>query len=745
MGRLMPITMLLLLFSFQNGLANQQDRSTKLAQNSSAAKVTGEYSVGGQVLSADGAPIVGASTRLGSLSTITDAQGHFQIYAPGGNYKLEIMAENYARESQSIALSGDLELNFQLQPAIVVTVHPEPEALNPDPSTRILARENVLNANPGRPGVPISIPGLPAETASGGIKAPQYFAPGVAGDHGEPIAQYFQIGNFLLPNNLPANAHGNGYADPNPIISGVIGSVQTDGGAFNVRHGNNAINLSDTFGLRPRLEPYLQLTGDYRDFDLVLGWSPANPAKIGWIAAEISFGNGYLERPEARQQYKINAYRALALGKHNLSFFGLAYYGFSRIPGLIPIEGKPAGETIDANQLDLTDRTLFVGSDSWQLTDKNQLQLSGFVETYSLELNSDFGDGLIKQSEFREVGGGNVTYLAKPSKIFSLLAGIDLRSDAPKPIRLRRADDDGIFQSVTENKFRLTLISPFFAIDGGIGKYIHYDLGLRRDQVRLDNRDILNPTNSFNSDSGLTTPKATLTLLPPESDHLPMLSFSYGQAFHTNDPRIGVGDSKGTIIARSRAYQLVLTEYVKGFELRTTLAHVTNASELAKIDADTGLQEDVGASLVRSVTISIRREFSFASFQASFSRATATDRVTRADIPEAPRLIFDLVGTINRLPLKLHSKVEYENVGRKPLGDGFISTPVRELRGSLFRAFANGRFDAGVNFLITSGFTGQTLETLQLPGESAPMERAVGVPLKSYASFTLTYHFRKAH
>jgi hypothetical protein len=29
------------------------------------------------------------------------------------------------------------------------------------------------------------------------------------------IAQYFEIGNFLFPNNLPANAHGNGYSDPN--------------------------------------------------------------------------------------------------------------------------------------------------------------------------------------------------------------------------------------------------------------------------------------------------------------------------------------------------------------------------------------------------------------------------------------------------------------------------------------------------------------------------------------------------
>lgn len=90
-----------------------------------------------------------------------------------------------------------------------------PSSLTPDPSQSIIVHDQVLDANPGRPGATISIPGLPIETASRGIKAPpQYFAPGVTGDHGEPIAQFYQIGDFLYPNNLPANAHGNGYADP---------------------------------------------------------------------------------------------------------------------------------------------------------------------------------------------------------------------------------------------------------------------------------------------------------------------------------------------------------------------------------------------------------------------------------------------------------------------------------------------------------------------------------------------------
>ena len=84
----------------------------------------------------------------------------------------------------------------------------------------------------------------------------------MAGDHGEPIAQYIQVGTYLVPNNLSANAHGNGYADPNIYIADAIESVQVDGGAFNVREGNHALNLAAIYGLRSHLAPFFTMTGD---------------------------------------------------------------------------------------------------------------------------------------------------------------------------------------------------------------------------------------------------------------------------------------------------------------------------------------------------------------------------------------------------------------------------------------------------------------------------------------------------
>jgi hypothetical protein len=709
--------------------------------------------VSGAVFDPQGAAVPHATvrlTRVGSAdrTSITDQTGNFALSSLAlGRYLLTAQAQGFASASREIeVLAGEQTENLtfsQVSTRQQITVSAsEPAAMTPDPSQRILVHDQLLDANPGRPGAPISIPGLPIETASGGIKAPQYFAPGVAGDHGEPIAQFFRIGNFLFPNNLPANAHGNGYADPNVLIPNAIGFVESDGAAFNVREGNNAVNLGVDYGLRDRLASFAQLTLDDRDADLIAGWSPKDPTTNGWVALEVSYGNGLLERLEHRQQYKLNAHRVFKKDRHELTLFGSGYYGSSFIPGLIPIAVSVPGDTIDARQFDRTHNSLAVASDTWQASSHKQLQFSGFFRTYSLTLRSNFGDGLIQQSEFRTVVGGESTYFWNPSKAFTLLAGLDLRRDAPRGLDLKRADASGEFHPVTSNDLTLGFVAPFFSIDGALGRWFHYDLGVRREEVKFNNVDKMVAANSFDKLTGITLPKGTITFFPSQT-YLPGIAFSAGEAFHTNDPRIGQGTGAPTLLSPSHAMQLVASKNVWRTDFRITLARVTNALELAKIDPDTGLQEAVGPSLIHSVTASARHSFPFGLLEASWARATATDRITGEDIPEAPRLIWDVLANFNRLPLGFRARAEYEAVGRKPLGDGLTSTPVREFRCALVRSFAGERMDLGLNALIASGYTGQTLGTLQLPDEPAAFERVVGVPLKSYVGLSWVYRFRR--
>jgi hypothetical protein len=641
------------------------------------------------------------------------------------------------------SMSDARRLSLPKQSITVVADIDDITPLHPDPSERVMVRQETLDANPGRPGMPVSIPGMPVESPAGGIKPPQYFLPGVAGDHGEPIAQFFRIGEYLFPNNLPANAHGNGYADPNILIPLAIESIETDGGAFNVREGNNSVNAAMTFGLRERIEPMVRITGDWRDFNVVAGWSPARPETKAWVGVEFSFGDGFLQRLEHRRQYKVNASRAFPAGRHDVTLYGIGYYGFSFLPGLTPIDAHVPDDTIDPRQSEQASSGIAILNDIWQPSPRSQVQLSGFFRTYSLDVLANFGDGLIRQSEFRTASSESASWERRLARSLALLAGFEHRRDAPRGLNLEHFSEESLrFQPVTSNDITINSYTPYVALDGAPARFLHYDLGVRRDEVRFDNRDKLSPLRSFSTQQGVSSPKGTISLVPPDSWPLPVVSLSYGQAFHLNDPRIGAtAVAGGTVISKARSYQLVIRRSVAKTDLRLAIEHVTVAQQLAKINNDTGLQEDVGPALVRSMTASARRYFGFGSLQVSISKADARDRITGQPSPEAPRLIGDVLATVDRLPFHLQARGEYAYVGSKPLGDGFHAVPVKEFRGAIFRAFESRHMDLGVNFLIARGYAGQTLETLALPGEGDPSERIAGLRLKSYVTASWSWRF----
>ncbi|MGA2356565.1 MAG: TonB-dependent receptor [Terriglobales bacterium] len=720
-------------------------------------------------------------TRPMPAKTTSGPDGRFQLtFLAPGNFDLTVEASGFRPVTRSITIPpGSIhplnqeieismtELSANAESVSVTADVNELDVLTPDPALKVFVRQDLLDANPGRPGAPVSIPGYPIETASSGIKAPQYFAPGVAGDHGEPIAQYIAVGSYLVPNNLSANAHGNGYSDPNIFIPEILESVQIDGGAFNVREGNHSVNLAATYGLRSRLDPFLTITGDYRDLDAVAGWSPSQNS---FLAFEASYGNGFLARLEHRRQYKFNGERIFHAGDHRITLFGIGYFGRSYVPGLVPIFPENQNDnlfpnyadTIDPRQKDQTHTALVAVNDVWQLGPNQQLQLSSFFRTYNLSLFSDFGQGLIRQSEFRTVAGASANYVNKLAEYFSLLAGFDYDREAP-----RRDDLDhynffnpsepgyyGPFTPVDANNVTISSLTPYAAAEGNLSRHLRYYLGWRRDEIDVDNDDLLHSANSFQKWVGIDSPKATVSFLPEESWYLPLLSLSFGEAFFTEDPRIGTGTQLGTPVATSHSYQLVASKTIRTTDFKLTLGHVTSSAELAKIDPDTGLQFNEGPSRLRFMTVALRQNFRQGSLLATFSKADARDLDTGQPTPEAPRTLFDLLGTIQKLPFHLEMRGEFEFVGVKPLGTGCLPDPtaectgtsVKEFRGAAVRPFMNGRLTAGVNFLIAEGYTGQTTENFcqyipPAPCDASPIQEVVGVRIPSYASATFTYRF----
>ncbi|HKH97571.1 MAG TPA: carboxypeptidase-like regulatory domain-containing protein [Candidatus Sulfotelmatobacter sp.] len=707
--------------------------------------------------------------------TTSGPDGQFQLkVTAAGDFVLEVNAAGFRPVKRPVTIHasgnsaieiGMSQISSRIENITVTADVNESDVRSPDPAQRVYVVQELLDANPGRPGAPVSIPGFPVETASSGIKAPQYFAPGVAGDHGEPIAQFIAVGGYLLPNNLSANAHGNGYSDPNLLIPEILEDVQIDGGAFNVREGNHSLNLAATYGLRSILDPFLTVTGDYRDVDVVAG---ASPTPKSWLALEASFGNGFLDRLEHRQQYKFNGERFFHAGQHQVTLLGIAYYGQSYVPGLVPIFAPNAGDpnvmnhgdTIDPRQKDQTHTALLALNDLWQLSPNQQLQLSGFFRTYNLSLFSDFGQGLIRQSEFRTVAGGSADYLSKIALYLSLLAGIEYEREAP-----RRDDLDqytannglfnpaapmyyGPFTPTAANNVTIAPVTPYVAVEGTPARFFRYYLGWRRDEININNQDLLNPQHSFHNWVGVNSPKATLSFLPKDAWFAPLISLSFGQAFFTNDPRIGAGTAPETPVSTAHSYQLVASKTLHRTDLRLTLGHVTTSGTFAKLDPDTGLQIAEGPGRLRLLSIAVQQSFKQGSLLATFSKADARDLTTGEPTPEAPRTIFDFLGTIQRLPFQLQARGEFEYVGLKPLGTGClpvstnqcVGTPVKEFRGALVRPFLDGRLDAGIHFLVASGYTGQTTENFS----SSAIQEVVGIRIPSCASITLTYRFGRS-
>ncbi len=677
------------------------------------------------------------------------------------------------------------------QQIVVTTDASRVELVAPDPSHKVMVREELLDGNPGRPGAPLSIPGLPIETASGGIKAPQYFAPGVAGDHGEPVGQYLAVGGFLVPNNLSANAHGNGYADPNIYVAGALSGVETDGGAFNVLEGNHALNLAATYLMRPTLKRFLTVTGDYRDLDGAVGIAPADAGKKEWLALEGNYGNGLLMTLEHRQQYKLNGFRVFAVGKHEVTLFGLGYYGVSHEGNLVPTGfGSQVNDTVDRRQRDQTHTSMFAANDEWTAGRLDVVAVSGFFRTYNLTLFSDFGEGLIRQSEFRTVEGGEARETHRFAKWLEGMAGIlynedDVRRDDLDHFLSDQPYVDGAFVKVLANDVTIREVAPYVAARGDLGSHVHLYAGLRSDEVQLTNVDKEKPAYSSEWWKSFESPKETVSWSPGggATRWLPSASLSVGQAFFTEDPRVQVsataraGVGMASPFERSHAAQLVVEKDVRGTDVRVTLSRTTTTATLGKIDPDNGSAEDLGPSTIKFLTAEVRHRFSFGMVQGIVSKADARlasfDGVAGTVTPEAPRTIFDGLTTLDKLPLGLRAKAEYEYVGHKFLDRGnaghpahYEAIPIGETRLALVRTFLDGRLEAGMNGLIARGYTGQTTETFD-PGWSVAtsatrlpfcaagsgpsglandfdcgtVERAVGVRIVSYLGASVSWRF----
>jgi hypothetical protein len=72
------------------------------------------------------------------------------------------------------------------------------------------------------------------------------------------------------------------------------------------------------------------------------------------------------------------------------------------------------------------------------------------------------------------------------------------------------------------------------------------------------------------------------------------------------------------------------------------------------------------------MTVAVRRNSRYGSHLATFSKTDARDIGSGEPTPETPRTLFDLLGTIQKLPYRLQARGEFGYVDTKPSGMGCL-------------------------------------------------------------------------
>jgi Carboxypeptidase regulatory-like domain len=161
-----------------------QSRST-----TSGTSAQHPFAIQGHVLTAYGQPVVDTTVSIGQTDVHTDQAGVFAIRVAAGSYELRVRTPHNAYRSLPITVHQDqsLEIKMPVSVSVIVRAGATAEILTADPATEAYDRKDLIAANPGRPDVPFAVPGFPPKQPRRDQSA-TILCPGVAGDHGKPIA-----------------------------------------------------------------------------------------------------------------------------------------------------------------------------------------------------------------------------------------------------------------------------------------------------------------------------------------------------------------------------------------------------------------------------------------------------------------------------------------------------------------------------------------------------------------------------
>jgi hypothetical protein len=516
-----------------------------------------------------------------------------------------------------------------------------------------------------------AIPGLVITQHSGAGKANQYFLRGFQLDHGTDFAVSLEG----VPQNLPTNAHGQGYIDLNDLIPELIQDINYRKGPYFGDVGDFSLAGSADIRYVDSLpQGFASLTGGMYGYGRAL---VADSAKVGsgnaLVAFEAFHEDGPWDVPDAYT--RLNGFAKYSSGNEDrgASITALFMHGGWNATNQVAQQAIDSGLISTYGSLSptdggRTDRYTLV-AEAHEKDNNGSTKIEAYGVQYDLQLWNDFTYFLVnpvegdqfEQRERRFYGGAQASHT-----FFGNLFGRS--SDTTLGIQAR-SDDIRPDLYYTEDRQITSDIEVSHVIETTVGFYVEnrtqwLDFFRTEGSLREDFYDFhvtsSVPGNSGSPEASILSPKLNLILGPWCKTEL-YLSGGYG--YHSNDARSITGTivpssllpaSHVNPLSRGEGAEVgARTTIIPGLQSTLSLFILDLKSEQV-FDGDTAESDPSGPTR--------RSGFEFGNYydvtkwltldgDFSMSRARYTDHEAAGDyVPESPDEVLQAGLTFHDLP-----------------------------------------------------------------------------------------------
>ncbi len=454
------------------------------------------------------------------------------------------------------------------------------------------------------------MPGLIVSQHSGEGKANQYFLRGMNLDHGTDI----KLSLDGMPLNQRSHAHGQGWADLNPLIPELVSSVHYRKGPYYVADGDFANAGSAALFYRDSVERGIASVGLGQNgwYRTLLTNSPqVNDGRLLY-ALELSHYDGPWINPDNYR--KLNGLLRYTQGTqaNGLTLMAMAYSGSWNSTDQIPLNEYRQGRISRWGAMDPSSgatASRYSMSGEWRQSDAGgTLTAQAYVIRNALDLYSNFeygADSQFNQRDSRVTSGLNLMRTMEVSGLgheATNTIGVQLQHDAisnglfSTRARARVNCNPDIIEQCRSDRIAQSSIGLYGENHVHWNHWFRTVAGLRGDWFRFGNVGTFSSTGDNNTatvSDFIASPKLNLVFGPW---HKSELYYSLGNGYHSNDAR-GVTIASGRRsdgLVRTFGQELGLrTEMIEGLQTTLALFQLDSASEIVYI-GDSGRTEDSG-------------------------------------------------------------------------------------------------------------------------------------------------------